>query len=256
MYRTTEIASHEEISDNVIHQRLLFPYAEAAKTLSGDVLEAGCGAGRGIQTIAPACTSFTGLDKNKELMSHLAGQFPHFSFRPMSFPPFGGLPDSRFDAVVTYQVIEHIENDELFVKELHRVLRPGGKLYLTTPNRLMSLTRNPWHVREYEDAELKALLKKYFSHVEMMGITGNEKVMRYYEQNKESVKRITRWDVLNLQYRLPRQLLQIPYDILNRINRKKLLSQDRSLVADISIADYQLTTDTRTCFDFYCVAVR
>ncbi len=85
------------------------------------------------------------------------------------------------------------------LREIHRVLQPGGLALITTPNRKMSLTRNPWHIREYLPEELAALAAKIFPNVQMKGITGNDKVMAYYEENKRSVKRITRFDILNLQ---------------------------------------------------------
>ena len=56
------------------------------------------------------------------------------------------------------------------------------------------------------------------------------KVQKYYQKNKESVKKITRFDIFNLQYILPRWMLQIPYDILNRLNRKKLKSDNEEVV--------------------------
>ena len=60
----------------------------------------------------------------------------------MNVPPLK-FDDNSIDFVVTFQVIEHIKDDEKFVQEIHRVLKPGGKLILTTPNILMSLSRNP-----------------------------------------------------------------------------------------------------------------
>ena len=50
------------------------------------------------------------------------------------------------------------------------MLRKGGVFIVSTPNAPMSLTRNPWHVREYTAQELKALLSAEFSKVEMMGV--------------------------------------------------------------------------------------
>ena len=115
-----------------------------------------------------------------------------------------------------------MKKDEDFIKEIYRVLRKGGKALITTPNIKMTLSRNPWHEREYTASELENLCAKYFSNVEMKGIAGNEKVMDYYEQNKASVNKIMRFDVFNLQHRLPVSLLRIPYDFMNRLNRNKL----------------------------------
>jgi hypothetical protein len=78
--------------------------------------------------------------------------------------------------------------------------------------------------------------------------------MDYYIKNKASVKRITRFDVFNLQYRLPRQLLQIPYDILNRLNRKKLLKSNTELVTGITHEDYNIREADDSCFDLFFIA--
>lgn len=82
----------------------------------------------------------------------------------------------------------------------------------------------------------------------------NDKIKKYYDENKRSVEKITKYDFLNLQHRLPRQLLQIPYDILNRRNRKKILKNNTSLVQEISMNDYYLDTAGDDCFDLFYVS--
>ncbi|GAB4031365.1 class I SAM-dependent methyltransferase [Spirosoma jeollabukense] len=255
MYKTTEITSAEIASDNPVHQRLLFPYVEAANLVSGNVLEIGCGWGRGLELLNKAARQYTGIDKNQELISALSAEYPNATFIAANIPPLAGLADNTFDFIVTFQVIEHIENDDLFIKEAHRVLKPGGKLLLTTVNKTFSLTRNPWHVREYYADGLKSLMAKYFSAVDTKGIHGNKKVMTYYEQNKESVKKLTRFDIFNLQYRLPRRLLQVPYDLMNRLNRNRLLQAD-GLAAEINYTDYVVSNDPAGSLDFFYVATK
>ncbi|KAA3140000.1 SAM-dependent methyltransferase, partial [Alistipes onderdonkii] len=118
----------------------------------------------------------------------------------------------------------------------------------------MSLTRNPWHVREYTAEQLQNLLGHEFRSVETLGVAGNRKVMAYYEQNRRSVARITRFDILDLQHRLPRRLLQLPYDILNRINRRKLLKANTDLTSSIRMEDYRICPVSDDCFDLFYVA--
>ncbi len=256
MYKTTEIASSELVSDNPVHQRLLFPYIEVAKTISGNLLEIGCGTGRGVAVLAPSVTHYTGVDKNEPLMTKLSAEYPNFKFIDMFLPPLKGLADNTFDYIVTFQVIEHIEFDDEFIKEAHRVLKPGGKLILTTVNKKYSLSRNPWHVREYLATELRDLMLKYFPNVKTQGIHGNPKVMSYYDENKRSVQKITRFDIFNLQYKLPRWMLQIPYDIANRMSRNLIQRSDNQLVSDITWQDYFLNDDAEECFDFYYTATK
>lgn len=255
MYKTTEITSAEIASDNPVHQRLLFPYVEAARLVSGNVLEIGCGWGRGLELLTKAADQYTGIDKNEDLIAALSAEYPKATFISANIPPLSRVANDTFDYIVTFQVIEHIENDDLFIKEAHRVLKPGGKLLLTTVNKTFSLTRNPWHVREYYADGLQSLMNRYFPTVETRGIHGNEKVMTYYEQNKESVKKLTRFDIFNLQYRLPRRLLQVPYDLMNRLNRNRLLQAD-GLAAQINYTDYLISTNPAGSLDFFYVATK
>ena len=255
MYKTTEITSAEIASDNPVHQRLLFPYVEAAGIVSGNVLEIGCGWGRGLDLLTKAADHYTGIDKNDELINALSAEYRNATFTAANIPPLSTLRDNTFDYIVTFQVIEHIQNDDLFVKEAHRVLKPGGKLLLTTVNRSFSLTRNPWHVREYDADGLRSLMGKYFPSVDMRGIHGNNKVMTYYEQNRESVKKLTRFDFFDLQHRLPRRLLQLPYDLMNRMNRNRLLQAD-GIAAEITYTDYLLSNDPAGSLDFFYVATK
>ena len=253
MFSTTEITSHEISSDNVIHQRLLYAYVKAAELISGNVLELGCGAGRGMELIAQAVDNYTGIDKNSQLLASHQKQYPDFTFLEQNIPPFVGIEDNTYDFVITFQVIEHIEDDDLFVKEIHRVLKPGGKAIITTPNIKLSLTRNPWHVREYTAKQMTSLMAKYFEKIDLQGVMGSNAVNQYYEKNRASVEKITRFDIFNLQYRLPRSILQIPYDILNRMNRKKLQKQGDELVKKVTVDDYHMSNEAHLGFDFFCI---
>ncbi|MFZ6011843.1 MAG: class I SAM-dependent methyltransferase [Bacteroidota bacterium] len=250
---STEIASDQIASDNPIHQRLFKAYVVAKEYVNGDALEVGCGEGRGVGLMINQVKSFTAVDKIKPVIDELQKKYPAGKFISMNIPPLSGLESNAYDSVISFQVIEHIEDDLLFLKEIHRVMKPGAVALLTTPNRKMSLTRNPWHVREYLAQELADLAKKIFSQVEMKGITGNAKVMTYYEQNKKSVERFTRWDFLKLQYRLPASILRIPYEILNRWNRNKLQTSDNSLVMNIKHEDYLVTHNAAEALDLLLI---
>jgi 2-polyprenyl-3-methyl-5-hydroxy-6-metoxy-1,4-benzoquinol methylase len=250
---TTEITSDAIASDNPIHQRLYKAYVIAKEYVSGDVLEVGCGEGRGVGLLMPRAKSFTAVDKIEELVSSLQTKYPSGRFLSMNIPPLKELQTDSYDSIVSFQVIEHIQDDVLFLQEIHRVLKPGGIALLTTPNRKMSLSRNPWHIREYLPQELKNLAAKIFSSVEMKGITGNKKVMDYYEQNKKSVRRVTRFDIFNLQYHLPAAVLRVPYEILNRWNRNKLQVGDNSLVSTIHHEDYIVVDDATDALDLLLI---
>ncbi len=255
-YATTEIASKEILSDNPVHQRLYFPYEESSKAVHGKVLELGCGWGRGVEKLIASCEHFTGLDKNEELIKALQHKYPDHYFNTVDLPHLDEFADNSFDFVVTFQVIEHIQDDHKFLSEAARVLKPGGKIFLTTVNKPYSLSRNPWHIREYHAGELKSLMQRYFSDVDAKGIGGNDKVWAYYEQNKASVRKIMKWDVLKLQYRLPAWMLRIPYEILNRFNRDKLMEDTGGLAAEINWDDHYLSDEPEKCIDFFFIGTK
>jgi len=250
---TTEIASESIPSDNPIHQRLLKAYVLAADMVKGDLLEVGCGEGRGIDWLLPKIKSYTAIDKIEPVIEGLRKKYPAAKFYSGNIPPLSVFADNSFDSIVSFQVIEHIKNDSLFLQEIQRVLKPGGIALLTTPNRPLSLSRNPWHIREYTADELTGLAKKFFREVTMKGLGGNQKVMEYYERNKKSVARLMRWDLFDLQHKLPAALLRVPYEFMNRLNRNTLKDSSDELVLSIRHEDYILTDVANTALDLFLI---
>ena len=252
---TTEITSDRIDSDNPLHQRLLKAYHAATPFVQGDVLELGCGEGRGINIVAQNAVSYLALDKIPEVTNTLSERFPNQNFEQAVFPPMD-LADESFDTIVSFQVIEHIKDDRLFLKEIARLLRPGGRAVISTPNNKMTLSRNPWHAREYTGNELADICKKYFSGVEMKGIAGSARVLEYHEKNRASVRKIMKWDVLDLQHKLPGWLLQRPYEFLNRRNRNKLREGNDELVDTIGQEDYFLNDASDQNLDLFCILTK
>lgn len=249
--KTAERVSRE-VSDNFVFQRSRLAYVEAAARVSGRVLEIGTGTGYGIDIIAPHAEHFTTIDKTRS--EELETMPANVEFREAKVPPLP-FEDESFDYVVSFQVIEHIRRDRDFVAEVYRVLRKGGKFIVSTPNKPMSLTRNPWHVREYTAEEFDALFLA-FADVERLGVAGNERVWEYYEKNRASVHRIMRFDVLRMQWWLPRWLLQVPYDVMNRLNRRRLHRANTALTEAIQMDDYIVTEVNDKCFDLYYIATK
>jgi len=77
------------------------------------------------------------------------------------------LPSNSFDLVVSVEVLEHVEEDERFVAEVRRVLKPGGRFIMTTPNGDFVVNRNPDHKRHYKRQQLSDLLSRSFESVDV-----------------------------------------------------------------------------------------
>ncbi len=77
------------------------------------------------------------------------------------------LPSESFDLAISVEVLEHVQDDEKFVSEVCRVLKPGGRFIMTTPNGDFVENKNPDHKRHYKRQQLNGLLEKYFTSVEV-----------------------------------------------------------------------------------------
>lgn len=136
------------------------------------VLEAGCGEGYGASLIAERAARVLALDYDEPTVTHVANRYPHLGTvrANLAFLP---LRDSTVDVVANFQVIEHLWDQGGFLAECLRVLRPGGKLIVTTPNRLTftpdsDTPLNPYHTRELSPSELDSLLREAGFEVELL----------------------------------------------------------------------------------------
>src|SRR5690348_5312511 len=125
-----------------------------------DVLDAGCGEGFGTVLLAETARRVTGIDYSADAVAAASAAYrrPNLDFRRLDVAALPGL-DLRFDVVTNFQVVEHLPEPATFLAAVRAALRPDGVLVLTTPNRLTSVSENPYHLREYTADELLALLR-------------------------------------------------------------------------------------------------
>ena len=140
----------------VVYERL------ADRCAGRDVLEAGCGEGYGADLIADVARRVIGLDYDESTVTHVKARYPRVEMLHGNLAALP-LPDATVDVVVNFQVIEHLWDQGQFVAECLRVLRPGGVLLMSTPNRITfspgrDTPINPFHTRELNAAELTELL--------------------------------------------------------------------------------------------------
>jgi SAM-dependent methyltransferase len=121
------------------------------------VLEAGCGEGYGAAVALDAgASTVVALDYDADAVEHARGTYgvPAVLGNLVALPFAAG----SFDVALSLQTIEHLWDQRTFLVECARVLRPGGRLALTTPNRLTFPPDNPFHAHELDAADLKALV--------------------------------------------------------------------------------------------------
>lgn len=127
------------------------------------VLEAGCGEGYGADLFAEVARLVLGLDYDPPTAAHVTATYPRVRAvrGNLAALPVRG---STVDVVANLQVLEHLWDQPGFLLECRRVLRPGGQLLVTTPNRITfspgrDTPLNPFHTRELAPAELDSLLR-------------------------------------------------------------------------------------------------
>ena len=203
--------------------RHLLPYRYAAGLAEGlRVLDAGCGEGFGTQELAEVAAHVTGLDRAPDAVAFCRRRWrrPNLAFIAADLRSVHAVP-VRFDLVCCFQVLEHQRDDEGFLRRLARLLLPGGTLVLTTPNVLRSFSENPHHVREYRPEELRALLRRVFGEVTLLGVHGNAAVHAYDAARARAVRRVLALDPLGLRNRLPDRVVQVAFPRLAAVVRRR-----------------------------------
>ena len=150
-------------------------YTFAARLARGKrVLDAGCGAGYGSAELARTAERVVGVDRAPEAIEFARA---HYADAKLSFEEASceALPhaDGSFELVVAFEVIEHLEDWQGFLREARRVLVPNGQLVVSTPNKLYYTESrgadgaNPFHVHEFDFEEFRTELTAIFPHVSL-----------------------------------------------------------------------------------------
>lgn len=157
---------------------------EWACTLIGScrVIDAACGTGYGSKMmIDHGALRVDGFDVSPEAVEEARAAHGQKEELRFTVADITRLPvaDHSYDAYVCFETIEHVDDDHALLAEAARVLKPGGKLICSTPNRdlldpgtsIHDRPFNPFHVREYTLEEFESLLRTHFHTVNYLGQT-------------------------------------------------------------------------------------
>jgi SAM-dependent methyltransferase len=222
----------------VVYRRL------TQRCVDRDVLEAGCGEGYGADLIAEHANRVIGLDYDEQTVAHVRARYPRIDMRHGNLAELP-LAAGAVDVVVNFQVIEHLWDQGQFVTECRRVLRPGGVLLMSTPNRITfspgrDTPLNPFHTRELNAAELTELLVGAGFAVEaMLGVFHGPRLVELDEKYGGSI----------IDAQIARAVADAPWP-------DDLLAD----VAGLSIGDFELVDtnerDIDESLDLVAIAVR
>jgi 2-polyprenyl-3-methyl-5-hydroxy-6-metoxy-1,4-benzoquinol methylase len=97
------------------------------------VLDVGCGEGRFAAELTQAGMTVVGVDVAEEPLRRARARHPFLDLRLVPPEDRWPLADASFDVVWAGETIEHVADTGGWLSELRRLLRPGGRLLLSTP---------------------------------------------------------------------------------------------------------------------------
>lgn len=131
------------------------------------VLEAGSGAGYGAEILAKVAKKVLAIDTSKDSIRESQKKYEKKNLkfeigdiRKLKFA------NKTFDLIVAFEIIEHLKEYKQAIKEFRRVLKSGGLLILSTPNKKVYSPGTkkpfyPFHYKEFTIEELKKLLADF-----------------------------------------------------------------------------------------------
>lgn len=157
---------------NFTYINILPPLNSCLNKKVKQILDIGCGSGTISLYLASKGYKVKGIDISKKAIrtckeSAESIGLKNVNFEVSEFP--NTVPNGKFDLVFFSEVIEHLPDDELAFRKIHKLLNPGGILFLSTPSKNAPLYKLGYakkfdkqvgHLRRYTVDELKALLKQ------------------------------------------------------------------------------------------------
>jgi len=131
------------------------------------VLDVASGEGYGSHLLSKSAASVVGADISPDAVTHASKRYAqeclcYIAADCTKIPE----PDASFDVIVSFETIEHMTEHEAFMREVDRLLAPGGLFIISSPNRPEYSDKtgyaNEFHVKELDRTELKALLDPHF----------------------------------------------------------------------------------------------
>ncbi|MCL5268544.1 MAG: methyltransferase domain-containing protein [Bacteroidetes bacterium] len=151
-------------------------YAFAREYAKGNtVLDIASGEGYGTALLAQVAGSVLGVDISSEAVKHSSTRYSRLSNLEFRQGRCEDIPaaDGSFDLLVSFETIEHIENQEAFLSEVTRVLNKDGLFIVSSPNKKVYTDeknyKNPYHLKELYKDQLNNLLHRYFANVHLFG---------------------------------------------------------------------------------------
>jgi len=171
-YTTVTEISGDSVTQEQI-QRLCNRYYWAGNYCKGnDVVECACGTGQGLGYLAGIAKRLIAGDYSQKILSiakeHYSDLIDLHRFDAQQMP----FKRNSTDIVILFEAIYYLPDAEKFVQEAYRILRPGGKVMISTANKdLYDFNPSPYSFQYYGVRELDGIFSKHNFQTEFFGDT-------------------------------------------------------------------------------------
>jgi len=155
-----------------------------------EVLDIGCGEGYGSYFLAGYAKSVMALDYDKSIIAYASDKYKkdNLLFYALDAKDLRSVI-KQFDAICSFQVIEHMPEPQIFLENIKGLLKNNGVFICSTPNKLdaspkSDIPLNKFHIKEYLFDEFKELLQRYFASLELFGLKRGM-ALRFYRRLKK-----------------------------------------------------------------------
>lgn len=165
----------------VVERAHLERYSYACKFVRDkDVCDVACGTGYGSKMMLDSgAHTVHGIDISEEAIKYAAEYYngKNLTYEVGDAEKLDGLQDNTFDVVISFETIEHLKNSDRYIAQIFRVLKPGGSLIISTPDRRLASSlyplrgkpNNPYHIHEFTHDQFLNFLGNKFHVVECLG---------------------------------------------------------------------------------------
>ena len=253
---TAERVSHDDVATSYILYQHLAVYEYAQQFVKDRVvMDLGCGEGYGTALLAKTAKKAVGVDYSSQAIAKARQNYKYDNIEFIcSRVDRLKIESETFDVITAFQLIEHLSSPGIFLSEVQRLLKHQGLFFLSTPNKKASIIRHPYHFREYDQDELRVLLKNHFAKVSVFGLQYSPKVAAIREKRRKASEALLLLDPLRLHMLLPRFIRQKVFDLVASIMNRTLYVKNADLAEGITTGDYRVSEEAiDIAIDLVCI---
>ncbi|PIN86225.1 hypothetical protein COV19_05445 [Candidatus Woesearchaeota archaeon CG10_big_fil_rev_8_21_14_0_10_44_13] len=216
------------------------------------VLDDACGTGYGTAILSKKAKKAIGIDASDKAIKLSKKGFHgnNLGFEQMDSTKLR-FKDNSFDVVCSFETIEHIKNQELFLKEAARVLKKDGILIISTPNKeffkKINSKPNPFHKKELSFDEFDGLLAKFFVN---MGFFGQKNLkMSGSLRHEKLIKLVSVLDIFGLR-------MIFRKSVRDEVRKKATCVIGGSVPEEITLKDIKITKNLDDAQYFIAVCIK